>query len=88
MWLVVHLFPEFIVGAFGITHDGLVDFTVFALKVQLLMLCLLYTSLSSRHPASLEVATLLRKKTPAQAKIDCKYLGFECPCLLYTSRCV
>lgn len=38
MWLVVHLFPEFIVGAFGITHDGLVDFTVFALKVQLLML--------------------------------------------------
>ena len=41
MWLVVHLFPEFIVGAFGITHDGLVDFTVFALKVQLIMLPLI-----------------------------------------------
>ena len=39
----------------------------------------LLKNLSSRHPASLEVATLLRKKTPAQAKIDCKYLGFECP---------
>ena len=39
----------------------------------------LLKNLSSRHPASLEVATLLRKKTSAQAKIDCKYLGFECP---------
>lgn len=38
MWAVVHLFPEAIVNVFGITHDGLVDFTVFALKVQLLML--------------------------------------------------
>lgn len=38
MWLLVHLFPEPIVGAFGITHDGLIDFTVFALKVQLFML--------------------------------------------------
>ncbi len=38
MWALVHLFPEAIVGAFGISHDGLVDFTVFALKVQLLML--------------------------------------------------
>ena len=35
--------------------------------------------LSSRQPASIEVATLLRKKTLAQAKIDCKYIGFECP---------
>lgn len=44
-----------------------------------LTLTYLLKNLSSRHPASLEVATLLRKKTPAQAKIDCKYLGFECP---------
>ena len=38
MWLLVHLFPEAIVSAFGITHEGLMDFTVFALKVQLFML--------------------------------------------------
>lgn len=37
-WLLVHLFPEQIVQAFGITHDGLVEFTVSALKVQLMML--------------------------------------------------
>ena len=39
----------------------------------------LLKNLSSRHPASLQVATFLRKKTDAQAKIDCKYIGFECP---------
>lgn len=39
----------------------------------------LLKNLSSRHPASLEVATLLRKKTLAQADITCKYVGFECP---------
>ncbi len=39
----------------------------------------LLKNLSSRNPASLEVATLLRKQTRAQAKIDCKYVGFECP---------
>lgn len=39
----------------------------------------LLKNLASRHPASLEVATLLRKKTLAQAKIECKYIGFECP---------
>lgn len=39
----------------------------------------LLKNLASRHPASIEVATLLRKKTRAQAKIDCKYVGFECP---------
>ncbi len=39
----------------------------------------LLRNLSSRHPASLEVVTLLRKKLLAQAKIDCKYVGFECP---------
>lgn len=35
--------------------------------------------LASREPASIEVVTLLRKKTLQQAKIDCKYIGFECP---------
>lgn len=39
----------------------------------------LMKNLASRHPASIEVATLLRKDTPAQAKIDCKYIGFKCP---------
>lgn len=39
----------------------------------------LIKNLSSRDPASIEVATLLRKKTLQQAKIDCRYIGFECP---------
>ena len=39
----------------------------------------LMKNLSSRHPASIEVATLLRKKTLQQANIDCRYVGFECP---------
>lgn len=39
----------------------------------------LMKNLASREPASIEVATLLRKKTLQQAKIDCKYIGFECP---------
>ena len=39
----------------------------------------LLNNLQSRNPASLEVATLLRKDTPHQANIDCKYVGFECP---------
>ena len=38
MWAIVHVFPEAIVGAFGIRHPELVEFTVFALKVQLMML--------------------------------------------------
>ena len=29
--------------------------------------------------SSLEVATLLRKKTPDQADVKCRYVGFECP---------
>lgn len=44
-----------------------------------LTLTYLLKNLASRHPASVEVATLLRKQTRAQAKIDCKYIGFECP---------
>ncbi len=39
----------------------------------------LMKNLASRGPASIEVTTLLRKKTLQQAKIDCKYIGFECP---------
>ncbi len=35
--------------------------------------------LKSRNPASIEVATLLRKKTRLQADIKCRYVGFECP---------
>lgn len=35
--------------------------------------------LESRNPASIEVATPLRKKTERQVDIDCKYVGFECP---------
>lgn len=41
MWGVVHLWPDAIVSVFGITHPGLVDFTVFALKVQFIMLPLI-----------------------------------------------
>lgn len=37
MWLAVHLWPSQIVGAFGITHPELADFTVFALGVQMMM---------------------------------------------------
>lgn len=39
----------------------------------------LMKSLASRGPVSIEVATLLRKKTLEQAKIPCRYIGFECP---------
>ena len=35
--------------------------------------------LESRKPASIQIATLLRKKNREQAKIDCAYIGFECP---------
>ena len=44
-----------------------------------LTLSYLMRNLESRNPASIEVATLLRKKTRAQADIDCRYVGFECP---------
>ena len=39
----------------------------------------LIKSLSSRNPASITVVMLLRKATRTQAKIDCRYVGFECP---------
>ena len=35
--------------------------------------------LKERKPASIEVVTLLRKRTRAQAHIDCAHVGFECP---------
>ena len=35
--------------------------------------------LESRKPASIQIATLLRKKTEVQAPVDCAYVGFECP---------
>ena len=39
----------------------------------------LLKNLQSREPASLTVAALMRKNTPAQADIPCRYIGFECP---------
>ena len=38
MWALVHIFPSQIVGAFGLEDPRIADFTIFALKVQLLML--------------------------------------------------
>ena len=38
MWLIVHLFPGQIINAFGLTDPELHDFSIFALKVQLMML--------------------------------------------------
>ncbi|WP_370514646.1 hypoxanthine phosphoribosyltransferase [Adlercreutzia sp. ZJ138] len=35
--------------------------------------------LRERKPASVEVATLLRKQRPDQSDVACKYVGFECP---------
>ena len=38
MWSLAHLFPHQIVNLFGITDEGLVEFTIFAMQVQLLAL--------------------------------------------------
>lgn len=35
--------------------------------------------LEQHEPASIEVITLLRKKTKEQVHIDCAHVGFECP---------
>lgn len=35
--------------------------------------------IGSRNPASVQVATLLRKNNPAQEEVPCAYVGFECP---------
>ena len=39
----------------------------------------LIANLQSRNPASVEVATLLRKQVEPQALVHCRYIGFECP---------
>lgn len=44
-----------------------------------LTLSYLIENLQSRRPASIAVATLLRKNTPNQAEVNCRYVGFECP---------
>lgn len=38
MWAIVHIFPAQIVNLFGLTDPALHDFTIFALKVQLMLL--------------------------------------------------
>ena len=43
-----------------------------------LTLTYLLDILDSRKPASIEVATLLRKRARVQADVKCKYIGFEC----------
>ena len=40
-WAIVQLFPEAIAGVFGISHEGVIEFTVFALRIQLLFMPLL-----------------------------------------------
>ena len=44
-----------------------------------LTLQFLLEHLNSMHPASVRIVTLLRKRTRAQADIECAYVGFECP---------
>ena len=44
-----------------------------------LTLQFLIENLRARKPASIEVVTLLRKRTLAQADIECAHVGFECP---------
>ena len=39
----------------------------------------LMKTLSTRHPASLEVAALLLKEGMHESDIHCKYIGFNCP---------
>ena len=44
-----------------------------------LTLQFLLENLQARNPASVEVVTLLRKRTREQVHIDCAHVGFECP---------
>lgn len=44
-----------------------------------LTLQFLLENLQARKPASIEVVTLLRKRTREQAHIECAHIGFECP---------
>lgn len=38
MWAIAHLFPQQIIGVFGMTHEALKEFTIFALQVQLALI--------------------------------------------------
>ena len=44
-----------------------------------LTLKFLIETLEQRNPATIEIVTLLRKRTRAQADIKCAHVGFECP---------
>lgn len=44
-----------------------------------LTLASLRKELGARDPASIEIATLLRKDVSREIPVDCKYVGFECP---------
>ncbi len=44
-----------------------------------LTLDFLVRELSSRKPATLEIAALLRKRGTQKAELSCAYVGFECP---------
>ena len=44
-----------------------------------LTLSWLINNLRSRNPASIEIATLLRKPVAARAQVDVKYVGFDIP---------
>ena len=44
-----------------------------------LTLQFLIETLKARNPKSIEVVTLLRKRSREQARIDCAHVGFECP---------
>ena len=44
-----------------------------------LTLQFLLENLQARNPKSIEIVTLLRKRTRAQADIKCAHVGFECP---------
>ena len=37
------------------------------------------SNLDSRHPASVEICTLLRKPDAAKVEIECKWVGFDIP---------
>ena len=51
MFIIVEVFAVPIAHAFGISHDGLVDFTAFAIRVQFLMLPFVLELLPGHGPA-------------------------------------
>lgn len=44
-----------------------------------LTLQFLIENLQARRPASIEVVTLLRKRTAQQVPVECSHIGFKCP---------